>query len=93
VLVRFELSAPSAHEVSLAGSFNGWNSSGIALRRSQVPGLWTVTVPLPVGEYQYLFIVDGTQWLPDPTAHAQVDDGFGRSNSVIVVGPRGLARS
>jgi Glycogen recognition site of AMP-activated protein kinase len=93
VLVRFELSAPDAHEVSLAGSFNRWEAPGIPLRRSSVPGLWTVTLPLAVGEQQYLFLVDGTRWLPDPTAHAQVDDGFGRRNSVIVVGPRGVARS
>jgi Glycogen recognition site of AMP-activated protein kinase len=93
VLVRFELSAPQAHEVSLAGSFNRWEAPGVPLRRSSVPGLWTVTVPLPVGEQQYLFLVDGTQWIPDPTAHAQVDDGFGRRNSVIIVGPRGVARS
>ena len=93
VLVRFELSAPDAHDVSLAGSFNRWDAPGIPLRRSTVPGLWTVTVPLPVGEQQYLFLVDGNRWIPDPTAPAQVDDGFGRRNSVIIVGPRGVARS
>jgi len=31
--------------------------------------------------------------VPDPTAHAQVDDGFGGRNSVIIVGPKGLVRS
>lgn len=93
LLVRFELAAPGAREVSLSGSFNGWMAPGIALRKSAVPGLWTVTVPLPLGEHQYLFIVDGTRWISDPSAHAQVDDGFGRTNSVIVVGPRGVARS
>lgn len=90
VLVRFQLAAPAAHDVTLAGSFNGW-SEGIPLRRSVVPGLWVVTLPLPVGEHQYLFQVDGNQWMPDPGAHAQVDDGFGRTNSVLVVGPRGVA--
>lgn len=91
VLVRFQLIAPDAHEVSVAGSFNGWTAPGIALRRSVVPGLWVVTLPLPVGEHQYLFQVDGKQWIPDPGAHAQVDDGFGRLNSMLVVGPRGVA--
>jgi len=90
VLVRFQLAAPAAHDVTLAGSFNGW-SEGIPLRKSVVPGLWVVTLPLPVGEHQYLFQVDGNQWTPDPGAHAQVDDGFGRTNSVLVVGPRGVA--
>jgi hypothetical protein len=91
VLVRFQLAAPDAHAVSLAGSFNGWNAPGIPLRRGVVPGLWVVTLPLPVGEHQYLFRVDDTQWISDPAAHAQVDDGFGRTNSVLVVGPRGVA--
>jgi len=90
VLVRFQLAAPAAHDVTLAGSFNGWGA-GIPLRKSVVPGLWVVTLPLPVGEHQYLFHVDGNQWIPDPGAHAQVDDGFGRTNSVLVVGPRGVA--
>lgn len=90
VLVRFQLAAPAAHDVTLAGSFNGW-STGIPLRKSAVSGLWVVTLPLPVGEHQYLFHVDGNQWIPDPGAHAQVDDGFGRTNSVLVVGPRGVA--
>ena len=90
VLVRFQLAAPAAHDVTLAGSFNGW-SAGIPLRKSSVSGLWVVTLPLPVGEHQYLFHVDGNQWIPDPGAHAQVDDGFGRTNSVLVVGPRGVA--
>jgi 1,4-alpha-glucan branching enzyme len=84
------LAAPAAHDVTLAGSFNGW-SAGIPLRKSAVSGLWVVTLPLPVGEHQYLFHVDGNQWIPDPGAHAQVDDGFGRTNSVLVVGPRGVA--
>jgi hypothetical protein len=90
VLVRFQLAAPAAHDVTLAGSFNGW-SAGIPLRKSAVSGLWVVTLPLPIGEHQYLFHVDGNQWIPDPGAHAQVDDGFGRTNSVLVVGPRGVA--
>jgi len=90
VLVRFQLAAPDAHDVSVSGSFNAWSAPGIALRRSVVPGLWVVTLPLPVGEHQYLFRVDGIQWVADPGAHAQVDDGFGRTNSVLVVGPRGV---
>ncbi len=93
VLVRFELAAPRAQNVSLAGSFNDWNAGEEDMVRSSATGLWTITVPLPSGEHQYMFVVDGEQWVPDPNAHAQVDDGFGQSNSVIVVGPRGVVRS
>lgn len=93
VYVRFELVSPEAESVALAGSFNGWEAEGIPLVRREQGGLWTATVPLPVGEHKYLFVVDGEEWIPDPRAHAQVDDGFGGSNSVIVVGPKGVVRS
>jgi hypothetical protein len=93
VLVRFEFDAPGARSVALAGSFNGWSDSAVAFSRSAETGRWTVTVALPPGEHQYLFVVDGERWVPDPAAHAQVRDEFGQSNSVLVVGPRGVVRS
>jgi hypothetical protein len=92
IFVRFELAAPAAANVALAGSFNGWGDRTIPLVRSEA-GTWSVTVPLPVGEHRYQFVVDGQRWVPDPTAHAQMDDGFGGINSVIVVGPKGVVRS
>jgi len=93
VLVRFELVAPEATSVSLAGSFNGWSQNAIVLVPSSAPGLWTATVPLTLGSHEYMFVVDGRRWIADPTAHAQVDDGFGQTNSVIVVGPRGVVKT
>lgn len=93
VLVRFELVAPDAHSVALAGSFNGWNDSTTVFTQGVEAGVWTVTVALVPGEYQYLFVVDGRRWIPDPAAHAQVEDDFGQRNSLLVVGPRGVVRS
>ncbi|HTT67989.1 MAG TPA: isoamylase early set domain-containing protein [Gemmatimonadales bacterium] len=92
VFVRFELEAPQARSVSVAGSFNGWQVGALTMVRD-ARGVWSATAPLPVGEHRYEFVIDGTRWVPDPTAHAEVDDGFGGRNSVIVVGPKGLVRS
>ena len=92
VFVSFELAAPQARSVSIAGSFNGWQVGTLAMSRNG-NGVWSATVPLPVGEHRYEFVVDGTRWVPDPTAHDLVDDGFGGRNSVIVVGPKGMVRS
>ena len=92
VFVRFELEAPDARIVSLAGSFNDWQPGTVPLMRSQT-GLWSTTLALPLGEHQYQFVVDGERWIPDPSAHAQVADGFGGTNSLIVVGPKGVVRS
>ncbi len=92
VFVHFELSAPQARTVALAGSFNGWRTDAVSMTRG-AGGMWSVTIPLAVGEHHYDFVVNGSEWVPDPTAHVQVDDGFGGHNSVIVVGPKGLVRS
>ena len=92
VFVQFELTAPDARAVAVAGSFNGWSASALPLIRT-ASGAWAATIALPVGEHRYQFVVDGTRWVPDPAAQSQVDDGFGGTNSVIVVGPKGLVRS
>lgn len=92
VFVHFALTAPLAHDVSLAGTFNGWEAGQLSLRRA-ADGTWEATIPLPVGEHRYQFVLDGQRWVPDPAAQSQVDDGFGGTNSVIVVGPKGVVRS
>ena len=83
VTVRFVLSAPDAHAVSVAGTFNQWNANATPLVRTGA-GLWTATLTLPAGEHQYAFVVDGARWVPDPAAPA-VDDGFGWRNSVLTL--------
>lgn len=84
VYVRFELYAPHASRVALAGTFNRWDPAATPLVRVGSDGMWTVTIALPSGQHQYGFMVDGRNWVPDPVAPA-VDDGFGRRNSVVSV--------
>jgi len=85
VITRFVLVAPEAASVRLTGDFASWSLEGIELQDQRGTGVWTADVPLPPGVYQYTFIVDGTEWRSDPTAVSQVDDGFGRVNSVVIV--------
>jgi len=85
--VRLVFYAPSAHAVSVAGSFNDWNSVAAPLARVD-GGVWTITLALPAGQHQYAFVVDGQRWEADPSAPA-VEDGFGRRNSVLDVGLSG----
>jgi hypothetical protein len=92
ILVQFEFTAPDAERVQLAGSFTAWQPTAEFTRHPST-GVWRVTVPLAPGEHEYLVVLDGARWVPDPAAHALVDDGFGQANSLIVVGPRGVVRS
>ena len=50
-------------------------------------GAWSVTIPLKPGRYAYMFVVDGRQWVADPFASEQKDDGFGSRNAVVDVRP------
>ena len=52
-------------------------------------GIWHGAVVLPAGPHEYMFVVDGERWVPDPLAGRYVDDGFGagRENSLLIVRP------
>ena len=90
LFVQFRLQAVDASTVSLAGSFTNWQPQ-YELHQS-APGIWTVTLPLPLGVHDYAFVVDGKRWVADPYAPA-VDDGFGGTNSRIALLPPDQPRS
>lgn len=56
----FKLRAPEAREVSIAGTFNNWDSSTWALKRDK-KGTWKTWFDLPAGQHEYCFVVDG-EW-------------------------------
>jgi hypothetical protein len=84
VFVRLVLLEPSAQSVSVAGDFNGWNPAKTKLERTD-GGMWTVTLPLKPGRYEYMFVIDGKQWIADPLAMEGMGDGFGSQNAVLDV--------
>jgi len=78
LFVQFRLDAENVSTVAIAGSFTDWEPSQEL--REVAPGVWTVLVALRPGVHDYLFVVDGEEWIPDPVARP-VDDGFGGTNS------------
>ncbi len=83
--VSFTLYAPKATSVAIAGSFNAWDTRKDRLSGPDKNGLWSIVLPLAEGRYEYLFVINEKDWQPDP-AVPEVDDGFGRKNSVLLVG-------
>ena len=81
--VRFDLFAPEASSVCVAGNFNNWNPQASPLRPMQA-GKWRLPMRLPPGKYEYRFLVDG-RWRPDPAARHQVTNFCGTMNSVLLV--------
>jgi hypothetical protein len=92
VLVRLVILQPDAKMVQVAGDFNGWNPARTSLEQIS-SGAWAVTIPLKPGRYEYMFVVDGQQWIADPFAAEQNDDGFGSRNAVLDVRPPSGAQS
>ncbi len=84
IYVQFMLEAPSAQSVAVAGDFNSWLPE-LALTDPDGDGVWTGRVALKPGVHQYMFVIDGSQWLTDPEAGRYVDDGFGNRNAVLVI--------
>ena len=89
VNVHFELHAPGAHRVELVGTFNHWRIGSIKLEGPDASGHWTTTVALPEGRHEYLFLVNGQQWVTDPEAAVFRPDGFGHVNAVVEVAAEG----
>jgi len=84
IYVQFVLDAPGARSVAVAGDFNGWTPE-LRLSDPDGDGVWTGRVPLGPGVHQYMFLIDGSQWMTDPHAQRYADDGFGNRNAVLVV--------
>jgi hypothetical protein len=89
VYVQFRLEAPDASEVALVGSFTGWEPQYVLNRVAD--GSWSALVPLSPGIHDYGFVVDGTQWVIDPTA-PRTQDGFGGENSRLALFPMTMER-
>jgi len=74
-----------AHTVAIAGDFNGWNPQANILEDPEDDGIWTGTLKLEPGRYEYMFVMDGEKWFPDPNALRYVKDGFGNKNAILEI--------
>jgi len=83
--VRFSIYSTKIKKVNIAGSFNNWSMTADPLYDRDGSGMWSIVLPLPPGKYEYKFIIDGDEWIPDPANPTTTDDGFGGYNSVISV--------
>ena len=82
--VRFVFKADPGSRVYVVGSFNRWDPEKNPLAGPDELGNYSITLLLPEGHYEYLFVIDGS-WRPDPMNPHRVDNQYGASNSVIDV--------
>ena len=83
--VKFVLVAPNAHTVAVVGDFNNWGLGDSGLVATSNQGVWSVTASVPAGVHRYAFVINGKQWMADPTAPRSSGDDFGMPSSALVV--------
>ncbi|MBM3840501.1 MAG: hypothetical protein FJ398_21565 [Verrucomicrobia bacterium] len=81
--ISVEYLNPTAREVFIAGSFNGWDPRANALT-AHGDGKWGIELALQPGRYEYRLVVDG-QWTEDPKAPEHTANPYGGLNSVLQV--------
>ena len=77
---------PEVENVAVVGNFNAWE--GTALSDPDGDGIWTTSIPLAPGRYEYAFIVDG-QWKGHDPRADEVIQSFGEYSSVRYIGRGG----
>ena len=86
VLHQFTYYQKGLQSISVVGGFNDWNADSTELTEVS-PGVWTVSMRLRPGVYEYQFILNGKQRVTDPTM-PQTSSDFGSPNSVVTVSPK-----
>ena len=82
--VTFTVRAEAGKAVYLAGCFNQWNPTGKKMTDKKKDGVYSTTIKLAPGTYEYKFVVDGV-WCADPENTDCVKNDCGTWNSVITV--------
>jgi 1,4-alpha-glucan branching enzyme len=80
--INFSFYRPGAHQVFVAGDFNGWNPNDIAMTQ-QGDGNWKIRLRLPAGEFRFRYCADG-EWFTDYAACGVEPGRFGMDSLLIV---------
>jgi serine protease AprX len=84
--IIFRYHDDTASTVKLVGDFNDWSVDANPLLRCS-DGLWKIAIPCqPAGKYRYKLLVNGSQWIEDPSHGLKEEDGHGGFNSVLLIG-------
>jgi hypothetical protein len=81
--LSFSFKGPPGETVTVAGSFNGWDPFMYELDENPL-GVYSLTLPLPPGKYQYIFFHRGERYL-DPYNFNRVYSKDGKAASEIEI--------
>ena len=85
--VKFELPKAewpvgvNVRSVHVTGDFNRWDKSEYTLKLRK--GVYSLIMELQAGEYQYRYVINGTDWYNDWHADGYVPNNSGSDNCVL----------
>lgn len=82
--VKFVVTSETGKTVSVAGTFNNWDTSHKVLIDEKGDGIYQGTMFLAPGTYEYKFYIDNT-WCIDPANPNFSPNDMGTLNSLLVV--------
>lgn len=82
--VTFQFRAEPGSRVYLAGTFNNWDPTAKPLTDTKGEGVFSSTLMLAPGRYEYKFVVNGV-WCVDPECPEWVANDQASLNSVLTV--------
>ncbi len=82
VQVEVSYTDPKATAVAVVGDFNDWNKDKNPLKLEN--GVWKGSLTLKPGRHEYKFVVNNTDWIPDPKSSETVADKYGGRSSILV---------
>ena len=83
IWIRFVYFDEDAESMEIAGDFSDWEPIALNPEFIGEKQVWTGIVPVERGEHRYMFVRNGEEWVTDPLAEVQQDDGFGNKNAVL----------
>lgn len=82
--VTFNVAAPDAEKIVVAGDFNNWDENNFQLKKLK-SGVFKGTIDLEKDkEYQFKYIVDGN-WANEEEADGKKWNEFASENSILVL--------
>jgi len=81
----YRLKIRPENDIFLTGGFNGWTPNDPKFKLSRgADGLWSVTVKIEAGQWEYKFVVDGQQFYDSFAKEFEQDETGGKKSLVTV---------
>ncbi len=82
--VKFTFDGTDADNIAIHGLQGDWNKP-VALKKKKDGSFWC-EISLPKdSQHEFKYLVDGIEWMNEPTADSEVQNEFGGRNSLLII--------